>query len=117
MGLFRDMKNFEKAILSGELDYPDVKERIENGAHIGVRAVYLCPNCKEFQSNNVFYLVDNITVSPYGTVRCDVKFPFEKPICKKCNGELVYIKNVRSSKTKCPKCGSELKSGNIGFVD
>lgn len=117
MGLFRNMKNFEKHILSGESDYPDIKERIENGARIGVRGIYLCPNCKEFQNSNVFYLVDNITVSPYGTVRCEIKFPFEKPICEKCNSEMVYVNNVRSSKVKCPKCGSDLKARLSGYVD
>lgn len=114
---FSKMKDFERSIINGEVNISDVKERIENGAEIDTRGIYLCPSCKEFTDSHVYFLRENITESPYGTIRYDISFPFEKPLCEKCNSELIFIKNIRSSKIKCPKCGENLSSRLWGYFD
>ncbi len=114
---FAHMKQFEKSIVEGNVNNPDVKERLEKGAKMETRGIYLCPCCKEFKNDDTYFLIENITESPFGTIRYDVRFPFGKPICEKCNSELIYIENIRSSKVKCPKCGSDLNARLSGYVD
>ncbi len=114
---FANMMRFRDQILSGEFSNPSVAEKLKNGARIHTRGIYLCPKCKEFKSNDTYFLLENFTESPYGTIRYDVTFPFDKPVCDVCDSELVYIKNIRSSKVKCPKCDSELNARLSAYVD
>ena len=47
----------------------------------------------------------------------EISFPFGKPICEKCNNELIYINELECSKEiKCPKCGEELNV-ELGLFD
>ncbi len=107
---FVEMKKFEEDILNGKIDNKIALESINNGAHIQACGIYLCSQCHEFINDKTYYLVENLSYSPYGTPRYDITFPFGKPYCKKCGSELEFIRNIRSSKVKCPHCNSELKS-------
>lgn len=114
---FARLKNFEKALLAGEIPNDAARGSVEAGARIRSGANYLCPQCKEFVSDSTYYLVENLTYSPYGTARYDISFPFGEPCCQKCGTKLEFIKNVLSSKVKCPRCGGELKSRVAGTFD
>lgn len=117
MRAFAEMMNFRESILVDESSNPCASEKIKNGAKIMTKGVYLCPICKEFKDNDIYFLLENFTESPYGTIRYDVSFPFGNPFCDICNSELIYIKNILSSKVKCPKCDSILKARMIGHID
>ena len=97
-----------------EMKVTTVKIETENGAKIMTKGIYLCPKCNEFINNNIYFLLDNFTETPFGTVRYDVVFPFGNPVCDICNSDLVYIDNICSSKVKCPKCDSALNARKIG---
>lgn len=114
---FARLKNFEKALLEGEILNEKALTSIQNGARIKSGGTYLCPECKEFVSDNAYYLIENLTYSPFGTARYDVSFPFGEPCCQKCGSKLEFIRNVLSSKVKCPRCGGELKSRVAGCFD
>jgi hypothetical protein len=114
---FARLHNYEKALLSGDITNNDVLDRLANGAHIRAGGIYLCPACKELISDGTFYLIENLTYSPYGTARYDVSFPFGEPVCKTCGSKLEFIRNVLSSKLKCPRCNNELKSRPVGNFD
>lgn len=114
---FAYMMTFRKQILSGEISNPTIAEKFKNGAKIMTRGIFLCPACKEFKNDNTYYLLENITYSPYGKKQYDVTFPFGKPSCDVCNSELMYIKNVRSPKIKCPKCNGTLIAQIAGYTD
>jgi hypothetical protein len=114
---FANMMTFRESILLNECSNPSAAEKLKNGAKIMTRGIYICLQCKEFKENNTYFFLENFTESPYGTVRYDVTFPFGDPICDVCNNELIYIKNILSSKVKCPKCDSELKARKIGYID
>ena len=116
LGFAKTMK-FRESILSNESLYPTVAGRLKNGAKIMTKGIYLCPKCNEFINNNIYFLLDNFTESPFGTVRYDVVFPFGNPVCDICNSDLVYIDNICSSKVKCPKCDSALNARKIGYTD
>lgn len=117
MKLFAYLKETEKKVLSREIDLQELKEKLLKGGKLMIRGIYLCPSCQKFLNDNSIYLMENITYSPFGTLRYDISFPFGTPVCKDCNTELVYIDNVRSSKVKCPKCGSDLNARIAGHVD
>ena len=115
-GTYR-MHKFEEGLLNGEIKNELARKRIEGGAEIHVNGIYLCPACKIFLNDEVYYLKENITISPFGTVRYDVCFPFGEPKCPACGTKgIVFIKNIRSGNVKCPKCGGDLKVYS-GFVD
>ena len=114
---FAQLRNYEKALLSGEITNEDVLFRVNKGGKIKSGGIYLCPTCREFMSDNTFYLIENLSYSPYGTPRFDVTFPFGNPVCKKCESQLEYIPKILSSKVKCPQCGGELKGKLAGCFD
>ncbi len=114
---FAELLEFQDAVISDAGSNSSIAQKLKNGAKIMTNGIYLCPECKEFKINNTYYLMDNITVSPYGTLRYDISFPFNIPACDICNSELVYVKNILSSKVKCPKCGNKLKARKIGCAD
>lgn len=114
---FARCKQLEQDILDGSVVNPEALKLLKKGHGINIRAAYLCPACKEFVNDNTMYMRDNVTISPYGSVRYEVKYPFGKPVCKVCGSELEYIKNIRSSNVKCPKCNGDLKSRVAGYVD
>lgn len=107
---FVEMKKFEKDILQGKIKNKIALESIKNGAQIHACGIYLCPQCHEFVSDDTYYLIENLTYSPFGTARYDITFPFGKPHCENCGSELEFIRNILSSKVKCPHCNGELKS-------
>lgn len=117
MRCFSHLCNLKDALFSGEEKNPEAEKILREGGELGSGAIYLCPKCKEFISDPTIYCKTNITESPYGTVCYDVAFPFGVPTCKDCGGELQYIKNVLSSKVKCPKCEGDLKSKHVGYFD
>ena len=105
-------------VKNGEVVNAEAMRCIKEGGRLHLGAIYLCTNCKELTSEDkAIHGFVNVTVSPYGTVRKDVVFPFGKPHCRKCGRELIYIDNARSSKVKCPKCGGDLKVGGMGVFD
>lgn len=116
IGLAR-LKNFEEALLAGELQHEVALKSVKAGAEIESGAIFLCSKCKEFVSDSTYYLVENLTYSPFGTARYDISFPFGEPRCQKCGSKLEFIRNVLSSKVKCPRCGGELKSRVAGRFD
>ena len=114
---FAEMMNFREALLNNESINTTACEKLKNGAKIMTKGIYLCQKCEDFKTSNIYFLLENFTESPLGTVRYDIAFPFGNPICDICNSELIYIKNILSSKVKCPKCGSDLKARMIGNTD
>lgn len=114
---YSKMEHFRESIVSGDIPNPIVAKKIMDGAEIRTGGIYLCPKCKEFKTHSAYFLVENLSRSPFGTLRYDVTFPFETPVCDLCNSELIYIDNIRSSKVKCPKCGSELHTRAAGLWD
>ena len=117
MRMFAHSKKIEDDILSGKIVNQEALRLLKKGSNINTRAIYLCRKCKEFANNDTMYMQDNITISPYGTARYDVVFPFGSPLCEVCGSKLEYIKNIRSSNVKCPKCGGDMKSRIAGYTD
>lgn len=117
MRSFARLKMFEEEILDGKTDHEVVLQKLNDGARLEMGGIYLCPCCNEFRRSRDYYLHENITESPFGTIRYDVSFPFGIPKCEVCGKEMTFIKNVLSSKVKCPKCGGELQSRPIGCFD
>ena len=101
-------------------DAPDsILELLDKGEHIYAHASYLCPTCREWVNDTVLYILEKISVSPYGTVR-DYKVHYldTPPKCKKCKAELIFLLNPRSGKNKCPKCGMDnMRAKLIGSFD
>ena len=114
---FARMKQFEQQIISGEVHNPAAQDSIHNGAKLRDGGIYLCRKCKEFKRSNTYYLIENLVYSPYGTPRYDVTFPFGEPTCDQCGDKLEFIRNILSSKVKCPRCGGELKGRPAGCFD
>lgn len=114
---FARMKKFEQQIISGEVHNPAAQDSIHNGAKVCDGGIYVCHKCKEFKRHNTYYLIENLVYSPYGTPRYDVTFPFGEPMCDQCGDKLEYVRNILSSKVKCPRCGGELKSRPAGCFD
>ena len=114
---FARMRNFEKQIISGEVHNPAAQASINKGAKIRTGGIYACRKCKEFKRDDTYYLIENLVYSPYGTPRYDVTFPFGEPTCDQCGDKLEFIRNILSSKVKCPRCGGELKSRPAGCFD
>ena len=111
-----DISRLEEAVRSGKIDNPIAKNSLKNGAMIKTNAIYVCPCCKEFQNNSICYL-EKITETSLDEFHYEISFPFEKPVCEKCNNELIYINELECSKeVKCPKCGGDLKV-ELGFFD
>lgn len=105
------------AILDGKIKNDEALRCLRNNGTVESRGLYLCPDCRKFINDKIQYCMYNITISPYGTKRYNVSFPFGKPTCEICGAELFYIKNICSYKVKCPKCGSDLKTRVIGYND
>lgn len=103
--------------MSGEVHNPAAQESIRNGAKLCGDGIYVCHKCKEFRHSNTYYLIENLVYSPYGTPRYDVTFPFGEPTCDQCGDKLEFIRNILSSKVKCPRCGDELKGRPAGCFD
>lgn len=118
-GMIKSYQNEELRckIIRGEIENDQALKCLKNGGIIKSNGVYLCTVCKEFLNDPIQYCKHQITVSPYGTERYEITFPFGKPKCKTCSNELMFIKNVCSSKVKCPKCNSELKTRIFGTTD
>lgn len=114
---FARMKTFEEDILEGKVDNKEALESIKKGARIQASGIYLCPQCREIVNNSTYYLIENSTYSTYGTPRYDISFPFEEPRCSCCGNKLEFIRNVLSSKVKCPRCGGDLNSRKAGHFD
>lgn len=108
LGYFR-LLNYLKSVESGETDNKEVKKCLEKNAVPFYGGIYVCETCKEFSRDDILYFEANGTTSPYGTYRCDYEFPLGLPKCEKCGSEKTFIPNIRSSKVKCPKCGSDLR--------
>ena len=109
IGNMRRMDRIEEQIRNGEISVSDkIIELLNAGEKLDCVTPFLCPICREFQTNDELYIFEPINVSPYGTIR-DYKlhYVFGKPKCSKCGFELIHILNPRSSKTKCPKCGTD----------
>ena len=120
MILFARTKTLECNILSGDEEAPDeIKCLLESGNELECVATYLCPTCQEWQVGHFPYVLELINVLPYGTIRdYKVHFVNGEPKCEKCNTVLKFILNPRSSKNRCPKCGTDnMKVGNFGFYD
>lgn len=115
MGFARNCKRTE-AILNGEENLPEVRKILEAGGKISSTAVYLCPKCRKFVSNDAQFLLEP-KADERGRKRNEVSFPFGTPTCSECGTELVLVPNVRSSKTKCPKCGNDMKTRIVGMFD
>lgn len=115
--LFRKLKTTEEALLNGEIENQEALNCLKSEGKLCVVAAYLCPVCKEFCTSDQMYFITNLKYSMYGTLHYDVVFPFGKPKCSVCDTELIYIKNIRSSKVKCPKCGGELAAKLSGYYD
>ena len=114
---FAQMKRYERDILTGKVQNEVALNSINKGAQIDACGIYLCPQCKDFVNDGTYYLIENLTYSPYGTPRYDVTFPFGEPHCSHCGSKLEYIQNVLSSKVKCPQCNGELKQKLVGHFD
>lgn len=114
---FAWMKRYERDILAGKVQNEVAIESINKGAQISAYGIYLCPQCKDFVMDGTYYLIENLTYSPYVTPRYDVTFPFGEPHCSHCGSKLEYIRNVLSSKVKCPQCNGELKQKLAGHFD
>lgn len=117
MVAFVHCRDIEKKILTGETNHPESLRMIHFGSKVQSGAVYLCQTCKEFMNHEALYLMDNLSISPYGTVRYNVKYLSDIPECPTCGRKLEFIKNIRSSNIKCPKCGGGLKSRIAGYFD
>lgn len=120
MRSFAEIKTLERNIISGDEKAPeDIKRLLESGNELECVATYLCPTCRELQIGNYPYALELINVSPYGTIRNNiVHFVSGIPKCGKCNTELEFILNPRSSKNRCPKCGTnKMKVSRFGFYD
>lgn len=117
MSGFARMKNFEKAICEGEIENRAALKSLRDGARICGGGIYLCPKCQELTNDSIYYLIENLTYSPYGTPRYDVTFPFGDPQCEICGSKLEHIRNVLSSKVKCPRCNGDLNSQKTGYFD
>ena len=114
---FARMKQFENGLRSGEICNPIALDSLNNGGKMHGGGIYACPTCKEFKNSDTYFLVENLVYSPYGTPRYDISFPFGEPRCKQCGDRLEFIRNILSSKVKCPRCGGELKGRHAGFFD
>ena len=114
---FARLKKLEDQIISGEVHAPTVQDSLKNGSKLHCGGIYVCHECKEFKRNDAYYLIEDLVYSSYGTPRYDVTFPFGVPECDTCGDKLEFIRNVLSSKVKCPRCGGELKGRCAGCFD
>lgn len=107
--VFEKRKKLKEEILTGKKAASNkLKELLQSGELIEFRTTYLCPQCREWQVADTFYIFEAIHVSPYGTIR-EYKLHYleGEPVCEKCGGHLIHILNPRSSKNPCPKCGTD----------
>ncbi len=105
----REAEVMEQRILNGEVEASDkIKSLLQSGEHLESNAIYLCPKCREWVTDNTYFVFEPIHVSPYGTIRkYKVHYLDKEPLCKECGSLLEYILSPFSSKTPCPKCGSD----------
>lgn len=114
---FARAMNYRDSVVSGEIKNDDAKALFEHGAEIRTNGIYLCSHCKEFETNEIYFVADNLEDGPNDELLYDAVFPFGTPKCSKCNGEMTLIKDILSPDVKCPKCGSTLIPESIGFFD
>ena len=114
---FSKKMDFRDGILNGEIENAVAKSLLEKGAQIRANGIYLCPHCREFQTNEIYFIADNLEDGPNDEILFDAVFPFGEPKCSKCQTEMTLIKDILSSDVKCPKCGGTLKPESIGFFD
>ena len=120
MFLFRRIREMEDDIRSGNRDASkEIIDLLKTGHEIDCVVTYLCPTCREWTTKRDPYILGKIHVSPFGTIRkYKVHYINEPPKCEKCGTELRFILNPRSSKNRCPKCGSNnMRIGSCGFYD
>lgn len=115
--LYKQLKDTEKAILSGEIECEEARECLQNGGSLQNVAAYLCPECKEFVTSVHYFCFKKIRELPSGMIEGEFIFPFGRPRCKTCDTELIHIPNIRSSYVKCPKCGGDLNAKKKGYYD
>ena len=114
---FARAMDFRDAVVNGEIDNVYAKSLFDTGAEIRTNGIYLCPHCKEFQTNEIYYVADNLEDGPNDEILYDAVFPFGEPRCSKCHAEMTLIKDILAPDVKCPKCGSTLRPESIGFFD
>ena len=118
--LFRRVKDLEQDIKCGKVEVPKtIAALLETGHEVNCVATYLCPVCREWQVGYEPYVFEIVKASPYGTIReYKVHHISGIPKCEKCGAELSFVLNPRSSKTPCPKCGTEnMKIGSFWYYD
>ena len=117
---FARTRRLQDDILEGRQEAPEIiKELLRKGYKLDCVTTFLCPSCNEWQTQKDPYIFEKIKVSPMGTVR-EYKLHFINgvPVCEKCGTELQHILNPRSSKNRCPKCGSDnMRVGGFGCYD
>ena len=114
---FSRLKKLERQIITGEVHDPAVQDSLKRGAKLCYGGIYVCHNCREFRRSDTYHFIEDLVYSPYGTPRYDVSFPFGEPKCDRCGDSLEFVRNVLSSKVRCPRCGGELKGRRAGFFD
>ncbi len=119
MRLFVRTKELEDAILSGkEPASEQIRTLLENGCSVSCVHPFLCPVCKTIETREDPYIFKPVRVTPHGTVReYRVHYIYGIPKCGKCQSELQFIPNARSSKVRCPKCSGTLHVSDIGYYD
>ena len=123
-GFIRSFKagtqQIEEEVLTEERNAPEeIVELLKSGHHLNSITSFLCPVCREFRSNSSFVIREKLLDSPNKTAgEYKIHYLDNKPKCSKCDSELIYIENPKSSETKCPKCGQpSMKIKRIGSFD
>lgn len=117
MFTFARAMNFRDAVVNGEIENEYAKSLFDHGAEIRTNGIYLCPHCREFQTNETYFVADNLEDGPNDEILYDAVFPFGEPRCSKCQTEMTLIKEILSPDVRCPKCGGTLRPESIGFFD
>ena len=117
---FVKIRRLQESIMSGETEVSDeIMDLLNNGHSISSVHPHICNTCHEYVCVDTPFIFEVISASPYGTIReYKVHYVFDTPYCPKCNSKLEFILNPKSSKSKCPQCGSDnMKVGEIGYRD
>lgn len=120
MRTFVWINKLEADIKEGKQEAPgDLVDLLVSGEGLMYEATYLCTTCHEYQNGEYPHVVELKKVTPYGTIR-DYKAHYldGEPKCKTCGNMLEYVLNPRSSKHKCPKCGTDsMRVSRFGRFD
>ena len=120
MRSFARMKAFERDIEKENEKVPiAINNLLKMGYALENTATYLCSACQEWQVGYYPYVLEKTKVSPYGTIRgYTVHYIDGVPKCKKCGKDLIFLLNPKSSKNRCPKCGTDnVKVKFAGYFD